>query len=121
MYLSVYGTLKNDGEANYMLDGCQFISMTNEILPFKMYNFGSYPGLIKSNTNNNITIETYLITKDVLNNIDEYEEYPEIYKRKSIKLSSGIYSWIYFIEDLQLYPDKIEIKNGYWLNKQIIK
>ena len=100
-YISVYGTLRKEQRANYMMDKTEFIGESEEQLPFIMVDLGSFPALLQSKENNNITIETYLIGEDdnsTENRLDQYEGYPSFYDKIEIQLKSGIKSNVYFMK-----------------------
>ena len=123
-YVSVYGTLRQGERANYMLDKCKFIGVSEEQLPFKMVNLGSYPALIPSDNNNKIVIETYKLPKDsqlIEDRLDMYEGYSEdgngLYDKKLITLKSGIESYIYYMKSEEKYYHGELIISGNWLNR----
>jgi len=81
-YISVYGTLRKGERANYMLDKCEFIGVSEEELPFKMVNLGSFPALMTTDELNSLTIETYKVPdndsgKKISERLDLYEGYSE--------------------------------------------
>ena len=123
-YISVYGTLRKGERANYMLDKCEFVGASEEQLPFKMIDLGSYPALISSDNNNKIVIETYKLPKDsqaIEDRLDMYEGYSEdgngLYNKKLITLKSGIESYIYYMKSEDKYYHGVLIENGDWLNR----
>ena len=122
-YISVYGTLRKKERANYILDKCEFIGISEEELPFKMINLGSYPALIPSDNNNKIVIETYKLpkySKTIEDRLDMYEGYSEdgngLYDKKLVTLKSGIESYIYYMKSEKLYHGELII-SGDWKNK----
>lgn len=121
MYISVYGTLRKNCRANSMLDNTEFIMKSKEKLPFLMINLGAFPGLIESNEDNEIVIETYKIKEDdkiTIDVLDGYEGYPNFYNRKEVELSNGIKSNIYYLNDSNRYGRGRNniITSGDWLD-----
>lgn len=121
-YYSVYGTLRQGERANYMLEKCEFIGESIEKLNFKMVDLGSFPALIESEGENNITIETYMLPpshKNIEDRLDMYEGYDEagngLYDKKLIKLKSGIESFIYFMKN----EGGVIVESGDWKNREL--
>ena len=123
-YISVYGTLRIGENANNKLKECKFISKTEENLPFKMLDLGSFPALVSSSENKTIVLETYKIPENkpyIKKNIDSYEGYHEngdgLYDKQLIKLKSGIESCIYYMKSEKKLHYSKEIISGDWKNR----
>ena len=123
-YISVYGTLRQGERANYMLKDCEFIGVSEEKLPFKMVDLGSFPALMTTDENNKLIIETYKLPKDskaIEARLDMYEGYSDdgngLYDKKLVKLKSGIESYIYYMKsEEKMYHGEL-IKSGDWCNR----
>jgi len=91
----VYGTLKKGERAHDKLQGSKLIA-TAELQPeYKLLNCGRYPALVKAkNGTNCVPGEIYEVTRDVLENLHEYE---------------GVSSGLFYFDFLAL--DNFEIVN----------
>ena len=123
-YYSVYGTLWQGERANYMLDKCEFIGVSEEELPFKMVNLGSFPALMTTEENNKLVIETYKLPKDskaIEDRLDMYEGYSDngngLYDKKLVTLKSGIESYIYYMKSEEKSYHGELIISGNWLDR----
>ena len=70
----VYGTLKKGERAYNKLKGSKLIAMAELQPEYKLINCGRYPALIKAkNGTNAVPGEIYEVSKEVLQNIHDYE------------------------------------------------
>ncbi len=87
-YLFVYGTLKKGFKANFLLENEVFISNAKTIDKFCMISseLGSYPILYNnvSNLGKKIYSEIYSVSCDKFEELDSYEDVPNLYKRIEI-------------------------------------
>ena len=89
IYIFTYGTLKRDFPNNYFLDNAIFISKAITCDNYQMYpcNNKSFPFLIKSEKIQQIKGEVFKInSKELLNELDYLEGYPNLYLREFIKV-----------------------------------
>ena len=84
-YLFVYGTLKKGFRANFLLENEVFISNAKTIDKFCMISseLGSYPILYNnvSNLGKKVYGEIYSVSCDKFEELDSYEDVPNLYKR----------------------------------------
>lgn len=91
----VYGTLKKGERAYSKLKGSKLIAMAELQSEYKLINCGRYPALIKAkNGTNAVPGEIYEVSKEVLQNIHDYE---------------GVSSGLFYFDYLSL--GEIEIVN----------
>lgn len=91
----VYGTLKKGERAYGRLKGSKLIAMADLQPEYKLLNCGRYPALVKAkNGTNEVSGEIYEVTKDVLQELHDYE---------------GVSSGLFYFDYLSL--NKIEIVN----------
>jgi gamma-glutamylcyclotransferase (GGCT)/AIG2-like uncharacterized protein YtfP len=87
-YLFVYGTLKKGFRANFLLENEVFISNAKTIDKFCMVSseLGSYPILYNnvSNLGKKVYGEIYSVSCDKFEELDSYEDVPNLYKRIEI-------------------------------------
>ena len=101
-YLFVYGTLKKGFSNNYLLENSKFISKAKTLDKFQLYNCknGYFPFLLKSEQNNQVNGEVYLIDSRTLINLDDLEDFPKLYLRNlfdvELEDKSIIKALIYF-------------------------
>lgn len=97
MNLFVYGTLKQNYDANYHLRTSLFVGKAvtaSKYLLCKDKNH-SYPYLLNIPVEQ-ITGELYEVDENTLNSIDKYEDHPHLFKRELIALQDGDTAWCYF-------------------------
>ena len=106
MLLFVYGTLKRDHGANYMLSMADYLgeaTTANSYLLLKDINY-TYPFLLNIPVQP-ITGELYELDQTQLDRIDAYEGHPDLFKRQIIPLSDGRQAWCYFYTELTQIQD----------------
>jgi len=95
--LFVYGTLKSNHKANYLLNSCQFLGLAKTCPEYSLYSLGNYPALIEDPEGMSITGEIYEINDYVKEDLDVYEG-----------VKYGLYEFAEVkIEKPDLSPDKI--------------
>lgn len=95
--LFVYGTLKSNHKANYLLNSSQFVGLAKTYPEYSLYSLGSYPALIEDPEGMSITGEIYEISDNVKEDLDVYEG-----------VKYGLYEFAEVkIENPDLGPDKI--------------
>jgi gamma-glutamylcyclotransferase (GGCT)/AIG2-like uncharacterized protein YtfP len=84
----VYGTLMN-GERNHrVLAGAEHLGAARTVARFKMFDLGSYPGIIAGGRTS-ISGELYRVDAATLAKVDRLEGHPDIYRRTPIELEGG--------------------------------
>ena len=111
-----YGTFRRGECRNDILTkfGSSFIKQTTTAPEYKLFNLGSFPGMIE-NGDVSVTGELYYITEAALAMFDMIESHPSFFCRKEINLSDGTTAISY------LYPHDVDdfrhIESGDWANR----
>lgn len=114
----VYGTLRQNGGANNLLNGSEYLGTTN-IKNFKMLNAGAFPVITEAHKKENKAVvgEVYAIdSMSTLGSLDYYEGYHNsFYDRKVVDTEYGD-AWVYFGTDSWLTEVRLdEVIGGNWL------
>lgn len=87
MLIGVYGTLKRGFRADYLLKHGKFLISGFFKIPFKMYDTGSFPVLVKdvNNHKHNIFLEIFEINDpSIITSLDMYEGYPSLFVKSVV-------------------------------------
>lgn len=96
MKLFVYGTLMQ-GECNEaLMRQARFVGIDRTGPCFSLVNLGPYPGLLQEGTTH-VCGEVYELDESLLATLDEFEEHPEVYVRRTIGLESGGSAFAYVL------------------------
>jgi gamma-glutamylaminecyclotransferase len=77
------------GEQNhYLMGSAQFLRESRTKPIFQLRNLGDYPGLVPGGTSS-VVGELYELDDGTLAVLDQFEEHPDFYERKSILLADG--------------------------------
>ena len=106
--LLVYGTLREGGAANHLMEGCILLRRNISLPGYKMYNTGVYPYIFPADADSNIICDLYEVSETVLKVLDDFEG--EEYQRQ---IDTIFNAFIYVIHSLQ-HPLE-EVPNGDWL------
>jgi len=96
--VAVYGTLKSGMQNCHLLDGARLLG-TDRLKEIVLYDLGSYPAA-RLGASTGIEVEVYEIRPEMLQALDELEEYDplavtsSLYRRVRIQTAFGD-SWIY--------------------------
>ena len=112
MKLIVYGTLKKGFHANNLLGDSKYLGSFREELPYQMFDLGSFPALVASETTAPISFEMYKVDKKTMETLDRYEGYPNLYT-KDIVLVHGMEATIYVMKD-NVFRNKKPMEDGNW-------
>lgn len=83
----VYGTLKRGFCREQALAGQTFLGTAATEPLYRLFDLGSYPGLVPDETGSSITGELYEIDNDCLGKLDAIEGVDEgLYRREPVKL-----------------------------------
>ena len=83
-FVFVYGTLKKNQRANYMLNDSEYIG-EGYIENYVMYNLGAFPGIkFERGDENKVYGEIYKVDSETLERLDSYEGYPSFYGRDKV-------------------------------------
>jgi gamma-glutamylaminecyclotransferase len=85
--LFVYGTLKRGGRGNRLLVGQQFLGEATTEPRYRLYDLGTYPGLVKDEANGlAVKGELWAVDDACLAELDDYEYAPELYAREPVAI-----------------------------------
>lgn len=107
----VYGTLRVGEPYHHLMSPCEYLGQCTTAARFALINLGRYPG-ITHNGSASIVGDLYLVDAQTLQELDEYEGYPEYYTRESIELSDGSTAIAYIY--IKSTDDCPEIPSGDW-------
>jgi gamma-glutamylaminecyclotransferase len=86
--LFVYGTLRRGEVAHGELRGARLLAATKTIAAYELVDLGEYPALVERGTDH-VVGEVYEVDPDLLRTLDAYEDVPELYERKPVRLIDG--------------------------------
>ena len=110
MLVFVYGTLRRGGCYHGYLRSARYVGANRSAYRFTMLNLGPYPGVIDRG-NSAIFGEIYLIDHNTLLKLDQLEDYPRTYTRRTIRTQYGP-AWIYLYQ-LAVGREPV-IRDGNW-------
>ena len=100
--LFVYGTLKSNQKANYLLNSCQFIGKAKTTTDYSLYDCGSYPALVEEKNGASVAGEIYQISESVKENLDVYEgvkfglyEFAPVKIADQLTYSDKVYTYLF--------------------------
>ncbi|AGE72215.1 hypothetical protein SacN8_11355 [Sulfolobus acidocaldarius N8] len=101
-YIFVYGSLRFGFELNHFLKNSRFVGL-GLVEGYKMYDLGSYPGVVRGDSV--VHGEVYEINDELLNVLDEVEDYrgspDDLYIREKVR--------VYFDDKRKYYLDNVYI------------
>ena len=99
-HVLVYGTLRRDERASYMMDGCKFLNVVS--VPGQMFSLGAFPGIKLVRGDDRFVAELYELDDDpaTLAGLDNYEGYHKLHPKASLYLRKvvtvqGIDAYVY--------------------------
>jgi len=112
--VAVYGTLRH-GEGNHMLLQNSRYLGTARVSGYRMHDFGPFPVVVETGEGEDeIVVEVYEVTEEVLGHLDLLEGHPRFYKReKARSLPIGERAWIY-LQSHDKVSDLPTIERGDW-------
>ena len=84
--IAVYGSLRKNMGNHGLISHSTLLETTTVSLPYKMISLGGFPGLIKSDQNNEITIELYEVDDTTYKRVERLEGYPSFYDKHNFSL-----------------------------------
>ena len=110
----VYGTLMRGRRAAHLMDGALFYGDAL-LRDYAMYDLGRYPG-IRPLPGGQVQGELFLLSDDMLAEMDAYEEEGSLYHRVEVTAEGTDFSlpvWVY----VYAHPVSGEPINGRWIDK----
>jgi len=100
----VYGTLKRGFKLCDMLEKSKFLGDGETLHKYVMYTNGRFPMVSDKYKETRISGEVYIVSDDVLENLDIIEDCPDVFTRKSVFVTMNnyvdhVYAYMYFIND----------------------
>ena len=100
----VYGSLKRGYALHHLLEGQTFLGAATTFPLYRVFDLGSYPGLVDWPEGFEVQGELYEVDAECLKRLDEAEGVDEgLYTRRVIKLQPPF--------------DRVEASAWFWLNK----
>lgn len=87
-HVFVYGTLKRGFRNNVLLEGYDVVQEAVTTPKYRMFDCGSYPGLVKDENGYEVHGEIYLVDNKTMEQLDHLEGTPFLYQRGEIKLAN---------------------------------
>ncbi|SRR5579885_1562932 len=88
--LFVYGTLKRGGRGSRWLAGQRFVGEAATEPKYRLYDLGSYPGLVRDGANGlAVKGELWEVDDACLAELDDYEYAPELYTRERVEVAGA--------------------------------
>ncbi len=108
----VYGTLRR-GQGNHTLIGeAPLIRTVTLSEGYCMVDLGHFPGLVRCDTRDQVTLELYEVSNSALRDMDWLEGHPDYYERVEVELEDGA-AWVYVLPGEYLSRPVIEC--GDWV------
>ena len=95
--LFVYGTLLQGEPFHHLLGGAPLLQSLRSPPEFTLVNLGEYPGMLEGG-DTAIYGEIYEIDEALLPTLDEYEDCPTLYYRRSVSFQNGISAITYLLQ-----------------------
>lgn len=95
----VYGSLKRGHEHHDQMSGARYLGPA-DLSAYRLVLYeGSYPALTPDpSARQPVEGELYLVTEELLQKLDDFEEVPELYERRSVPLKDGTVAFAYVID-----------------------
>lgn len=88
--LFVYGTLKRGQRNHHWLRGQHFVGIGVTEPRFRVYDLGSYPGLVRDEQDGvEVRGELWEVDDVRLGELDHFEGVPDLFQRESIQVTGG--------------------------------
>ncbi len=113
MKLFVYGSLKKDGSAHYLLKTAKFIKSIRTTKDYQLYSISWFPGMVKQSSDNGVLGELYDLPDEdskALQALDRYEG--PCFTKTEIDLEDGSKTFTYLFN--QSILDCKPVVDGIW-------
>lgn len=94
--LFVYGTLKRHQRNHHLLTGQRFVGEAETVLGFRLFDLGPHPGLKRDPNGGPVRGEAFDVSDCCLDELDDFEDVPNLFTRERIELTDGGEAWAYF-------------------------
>jgi gamma-glutamylaminecyclotransferase len=109
----VYGTLR-EGQGNHrLIEPSPLIRTVTLSEGYCMVDVGYFPGLIRCDNKNEVTLELYEVSSCQLKDMDWLEGHPDFYTRTEIELDDGK-AWVYLLPGE--YMSRPIVDSGDWVH-----
>lgn len=108
--LAVYGTLRRNHSRNNALIGCEFVGEVLTEEPFKMYDLGQFPAIIRGG-DSPIVVDLYKVDQQTVSLCDAIEGHPIFYRRETTTIDNKPVEIYVIQQDVSPYP---QILSGDW-------
>jgi gamma-glutamylaminecyclotransferase len=85
--LFVYGTLKRGHRADRLLAGQRFVAAAATEPRYRLYDLGSFPGLVEVPDGVAVVGEVWAVGECCLEELDDYEGAPDLFARRPIAVA----------------------------------
>ena len=111
--LFIYGTLKMGYPQHGRLRGAVFKGFRTTEPRFHLLDEGNYPVMIPGGVTR-VRGELYLVSKDILQKLDHYEDHPYFYRRQQLRLRGGGHAQAYVMPPWRHRREWTRIPTGIW-------
>lgn len=107
-----YGTLKTGYSANDLLRGAPSLGAITTHARYHLYRIAGFPGMVVGEATGGVRGELFEVEDECIEDLDQYEGVPHLFRREQIDLADGTKAWAYLYN--RPIGDRKEIKNGEW-------
>lgn len=113
-----YGTLKSGFSAHYLLEhDAKFVAKATTSSQYSLYDVGSFPGMVKEESQSGVKGELFEVNKKCLERLDRYEGIEHgLFRRDEIELDDGNKVLAYLFN--RSFQDAEKIESGEWTSDQ---
>ena len=111
--IAVYGSLRANKHNNRLLRDSELLSTETISIPFRMISLGSFPGLIPSPENHDITVEIWEVNDYTYSSVECLEGWPSFYQKALVPTSLGEVE-VYVLESPRYQSGYDSVESGDW-------
>jgi len=108
-----YGSLRKGHGNNRLLRDSELKSTEVISIPFRMISLGSFPGLIPSPENHDITVEIWEVNDYTYRSVECLEGFPHFYQKALVPTSLGEVE-VYVLENPSYGVNPTYVESGDW-------
>jgi len=113
--IAVYGTLREGFGNHRIIQDQDLLSKEVVTIPFRMISLGGFPGLVPSDTMNEITIEVYSVDDSSYRSVEILEGYPSFYQKAIIPTSHGDAEAYVLLHERYQSSSRNVVEGGDWV------